>query len=49
MRRTFSFGKPSVFATSSVVQAIIWLDVHSVSLSPSQAAIDACGSIMAWA
>ena len=29
-------------------QAIIWLDVQSVSLSPSHAAIVACGSIIAW-
>ena len=30
-------------------QAIIWFEVHSVSLSPSHAAIVACGSIIACA
>ena len=29
-------------------QAIIWLEVQRVSLSPSQAAMVACGSIIAW-
>ena len=29
-------------------QAIIWLEVQSVSLSPSHAAMVACGSIIAW-
>ena len=38
---------PSVFARSPRVQSIIWFEVQSVSLSPSQAAIDACGSIIA--
>ncbi len=28
--------------------AIIWFDVHTVSFSPSHAAIVACGSIIAW-
>ncbi len=45
--RTFSFGMPSVLARSVTPQSIIWFDVHTVSLSPSQAAIDACGSIIA--
>ena len=29
-------------------QAIIWLEVQTVSLSPRHAAIEACGSIIAW-
>ncbi len=29
-------------------QPIIWLEVQSVTRSPSQAATVACGSIMAW-
>lgn len=28
-------------------QAIIWLEVQTVSLSPSHTAVEACGSIMA--
>ena len=47
IRRTFSFGMPSVLARSPTPQAIIWFEVQTVSLSPSQAAIDACGSIIA--
>ena len=46
--RTFSFGIISVVAVSPTAQAIIWLDVHSVSLSPSHAAMVACGSICMW-
>ena len=34
---------------SPTLQSIIWLDVQSVSLSPFQAAIVACGSIIACA
>ena len=30
-------------------QSIIWFEVQTVSLSPSHAAIEACGSIIAWA
>ena len=41
-------GMPSVFAMSPTDQATIWFAVHSVSLSPSHAAIEACGSIIAW-
>ena len=40
---------PSVLAISATPQSIIWLEVQSVSLSPSQAAIEACGSIIACA
>ena len=47
IRRTFSLGMPSVLAMSPVPQSIIWFEVQSVSLSPSQAAIEACGSIIA--
>ena len=47
--RTFSFGIPSVVAISALFQAIIWFEVHNVSLSPSHAAIVACGSIIACA
>jgi hypothetical protein len=47
-RRTFFFGMPRVRATSPTPHAIIWLDVHNVRRSPSQAAIEACGSIMQW-
>ena len=49
IRRTFSLGMPSVVARSPTLQSIIWLEVQSVSLSPFQAAIEACGSIIAWA
>ncbi|MNM95304.1 hypothetical protein D3C81_1077410 [compost metagenome] len=49
IRRTFSFGTPSVWARSPRLQSIIWLDVHTVSWSPFQLAIDAWGSIIAWA
>ena len=35
-------------ARASTVQAIIWFEVQSVRRSPSQAAMEACGSIMAW-
>ena len=45
-RRTFSLGMPRVFATSETPQSIIWLEVQSVSLFPSHAAIEAWGSIM---
>ncbi len=38
----------SVVARSERHQSIIWLDVQSDRSSPSQAAMDACGSIMAW-
>ena len=38
----------SVLEMSRRAQAIIWLEVHTVSLSPSQAAMEAKGSIMAW-
>ena len=38
----------SVLARSFALQLIIWLEVHTISLSPSQAATEACGSIMAW-
>ena len=47
--RTFSLAMPSVFAMSLVDQSIIWFEVQTVSLSPFHAAIDACGSIIAWA
>src|SRR4051812_17938025 len=47
-RRTFSAGMPSVLARSPLPQAIIWLDVHTVSLSPDQLAMVAWGSIIAW-
>ena len=47
--RTFSLGSPSVVARSVAFQSIIWFDVHTVSMSPFQAAIDACGSIIACA
>ena len=49
IRRTFSLAMPSVLAMSPVLQSIIWFEVQSVSLSPFQAAIEACGSIIAWA
>ena len=49
MRRTLSLAMPSVLAMSAVPQAIIWFEVQSVSLSPFQAAIEACGSIIACA
>ena len=45
--RTFSFFMFSVRARSPAPQSIIWLLVHTVSLSPSQAASVACGSIIA--
>ena len=37
-------------AMSRLAQKTIWLAVHRVSLSPSQAAMEACGSIItcAW-
>jgi hypothetical protein len=38
---------PSVLAMSPTLQAIIWLEVQTVSLSPFQAAMVACGSIIA--
>jgi hypothetical protein len=38
---------PSVLATSATLQAIIWFEVQTVSLSPSHSAMDACGSIIA--
>jgi hypothetical protein len=44
--RTFSGGMPSVLAASATVQAIIWLEVQSVSWSPSHAAMVAWGSII---
>ena len=47
-RRTFSFGMPSVLASSPRVQSIIWLEVQTVRLSPSHAAMVAWGSIIAW-
>ncbi|MNY01693.1 hypothetical protein D3C86_1342350 [compost metagenome] len=46
-RRTFSAGILSVLATSSLLQAMNWLDVQSVNLSPFHEAMDACGSIIA--
>jgi len=46
-RRTLSLRMPSVLARSPTLQSIIWFDVHTVSLSPVQAAVVACGSIMA--
>ncbi len=46
-RRTFSFGMPSVLATSPTPQAIIWLAVQIVSRSPCHCAMEACGSIIA--
>ena len=46
-RRTLAFGMPSVLATSPTPQSIIWFDVQTVSLSPFQAATEACGSIIA--
>ena len=49
IRRTLSLGMPSVLANSPTLQSIIWFEVHTISLSPSQAAIEACGSIIAWA
>ncbi|MNP45215.1 hypothetical protein D3C76_1391180 [compost metagenome] len=49
IRRTFFLGMPSVVARSVTDQSIIWLEVHRVRWSPSQAAIEAMGSIMAWA
>ena len=45
--RTLSFAIPSVAATSLLLQSIIWFEVQSVSWSPFQAAIEACGSIIA--
>ena len=39
---------PSVVARSVRPQSIIWLDVHSVSLSPFHDAMEANGSIIAW-
>ena len=47
--RTLPFGMPSVVARSLAAQSIIWFDVQSVSWSPFQAAVDACGSIIACA
>ncbi|SAL88376.1 hypothetical protein AWB67_07584 [Caballeronia terrestris] len=47
--RTLSLGMPSVCATSARLQSTIWFEVQSVSCSPSQTAIDACGSIIACA
>ena len=49
IRRTFFFGMPRVVARSVTDQSIIWFEVHRVSRSPSQAAIEAMGSIIAWA
>ena len=49
IRRTFSCGRPSVWQGRALPQAIIWLEVQTVSLSPSQAAMVACGSIVACA
>ena len=34
---------------SDTVQSIIWFEVQTVTLSPSQDAIEACGSIIACA
>jgi hypothetical protein len=48
MMCTCSGFMPKVLATSPTVQAIIWFDVQRVSASPFQAAIEACGSIIAW-
>ncbi|MNS92123.1 hypothetical protein D3C72_1262470 [compost metagenome] len=45
--RTLSFGIPKVRARSLRPQSTIWFAVHTVTLSPSQAAIEACGSIIA--
>ena len=40
-KRTFSLGMPRVVARSVLPQSIIWFDVHTVSLSPFHAAIEA--------
>ena len=46
--RTLSFGMRRIEASAPRPQAIIWLLVHTVSLSPSHAAMVANGSIIAW-
>ena len=46
--RTFSLGSCSVSLISRAVQAIIWVEVQSVSASPCHAAMVAWGSIIAW-
>ena len=46
--RTFSSGIPKAMATSLRLQAIIWLEVHNVTRSPSHAAMVANGSIIMW-
>ena len=47
IRRTFSFGMPSVLARSPRLQSTIWFEVQTVSSSPFHAAMVACGSIIA--
>ena len=44
----FSGFRPSALPRSRLFQAIIWFEVQIVSLSPSHAAMVACGSIIAW-
>ena len=44
----FSAGIFRMLPMACLDQLIIWFDVHSVSLSPSQAAMVAIGSIIAW-
>jgi len=45
--RTFDFGMARVLARSPVNQSTIWLLVQTVSWSPFQTAVVACGSLMA--
>ena len=46
--RMFSGGIDNVVANARLAQAIIWLEVQTVSLSPCHAAMVAWGSIIAW-
>jgi hypothetical protein len=46
--RTFSGAMPNILAALALAPRMIWCEVHIVSLSPSQAAMVLCGSIIAW-
>ncbi|MNT66204.1 hypothetical protein D3C72_2042510 [compost metagenome] len=46
--RTFSAGMPSVPDTALRTPVMYWVESYSVSSSPSQLAIVACGSIGLW-
>ena len=46
--RIFSGATDRIFASDRLLHAIIWLEVHSVSLSPCHDPMVANGSIIAW-